>query len=445
VARCTSSGALWRQVKQTSAAPSTAKGALTLTQVEVYSNRANFNGGGIAVPIGHVTIYTSTLSANTAAGPDGGGALHANSGVRIEVNNSTIYSNTANRYGGGINNQGGLLTMTESEVYSNVATASGGNCQHHWWQHSADRRSRGPTIVQREAVHLRGGGILVEGLFAISGGDFYHNMANSAGGSLLIGAGSGILDNARIYSNTAQLGGGIINFYGQVKILNSAIQGNTSNGPGGGIGNDGGQLEVFTSTIGYNAAVGNGGAIWNQGDVWLDSVTVHTNTAGIGGGLFDAALATSVNAINSTIAHNTALTEGGALHNDSLVNLIHVTVASNRAPNAAGIQMGSSSQTVLSNTLLVNHTGGDLATSGVLAAAPISGSIVIATQVLSGTLPLGPLQDNGGDTWTMALPTRSAAIDAGADCPVSQSISAATCARRPLLRPRCLMKQSTPC
>ena len=68
----------------------------------------------------------------------------------------------------------------------------------------------------------------------------------------------------------------------------------------------------------------------------------------------------------------------------------------------------------MSNTIIANSTtssvsGGDIAVTGALT----------LSQVLTDIVSLSPLHNNGGATWTMALPGGSPAIDAGAGCPPS--------------------------
>ena len=137
-----------------------------------------------------------------------------------------------------------------------------------------------------------------------------------------------------------------------------------------------------SSFIDNKALLGSGGAIYNNSVLRAENATFWSNEAGKGGSIYNAADAMLTNV---TISANRALTEGG------------------------GIFVDSGRTVVLTNTLVVNSVGGDVGGSGA----------VTGTNNLTGTVALGPLQDNGGPTWTM-LPSAEA-IDAGTPvgCPAT--------------------------
>jgi len=187
---------------------------------------------------------------------------------------------------------------------------------------------------------------------------------------------------------------------------------------GGGIRSDGNTLNVLNSTLVGNFAVGNGGAIDNNG-----------------------ALA---NIVNSTITGNYTVRAGGGVAVESgVVYLFNATVANNTADadlhnqgQGGGLAvMGGT--TFLQNSLIANNQGSQpfFTTSYIrapddCAGDPISAdynllSIYVtpdptacAMTLLSGDqvttmVNLGPLENNGGPTPTLALLPGSAAIDAG--------------------------------
>ncbi len=126
--------------------------------------------------------------------------------------------------------------------------------------------------------------------------------------------------------------------------------------------------------------------------------------------------------INTTISGNTAATwDGGAIWNYGTLTLVNSTLANNRAVRGGGIAVRSGTVTLL-NTIVAGNT----ATSG---GPDISGTIISSGHNLIGNTQggsgftttdllnvdplLGPLQNNGGATPTMALLSGSPAINAG--------------------------------
>jgi hypothetical protein len=211
----------------------------------------------------------------------------------------------------------------------------------------------------------------------------------------------------------ANLGGGIANF-GTLTLSNSTVTGNTLNpcadgnscfdGPppsaGGGIfnGNADGTavLTIINSTVSDNGDVfGQGGGIANGslneyggegmpgGTVILSNSTVSGNSGRAGGGIFNSEFAGMMMVTNSTVSGNFANFNGGG-----------------------GIYNLNPNRLVMGNTILAgNHSqnGNDL-----------YGDFTDAGYNLFGVDPrLGPLQDNGGPTPTMAVLAGSPALNAG--------------------------------
>jgi predicted outer membrane repeat protein len=158
-----------------------------------------------------------------------------------------------------------------------------------------------------------------------------------------------------------------------ITVNNSTFSGNSAGNKGGGIHNNG---------------------IWNYGSatVIVGNSTFSGNSAGNkGGGIHTNGLYSAVALSNSTFSANRASDEGGSIYNDlSTVTLKNAIIANGLA---GGNCAGST----------VTDGGGNLSypdtTCPGVNADPV----------------LGPLQDNGGPTWTMALGEGSAAIDAADD------------------------------
>lgn len=141
---------------------------------------ANLSGsGGAFNNSGTLSIYSSTISGNSATN-DAGGILNHGSGT-LNIFNSTLSGNTAGAYGGGIfNSTGGTLTVSNSTFDNNTGRY--------------------------------GGGIFNRGTFTIA--------------------------NSTLSGNTATAYGGGINNYETLSITNCTFSGNSSQA-GGGLQNNG--------------------------------------------------------------------------------------------------------------------------------------------------------------------------------------------------------------
>jgi hypothetical protein len=238
-----------------------------------------------------------------------------------------------------------------------------------------------------------GGGIFSAGSLTLTNVTVSGNKAdtlldytNYSSGGGIANDGTLTLNNVTISGNTAEstqysLGGGIIN-YGTVTLNNSTVSGNTA--------------------VQYNQDAALGGGIANGGTLTLDNSTVSGNIAtsggySEGGGIYDNTIRTvAVN--NSTIAGNSSNGYGGGVYEFSSTNARNTIIAGNTTylsfggPDLYG-NLGS-----LGHNLIGNTQGG---------------SGFDSTDLLNVNPLLGPLQDNGGPTETMALLPGSPAIDAG--------------------------------
>jgi len=205
--------------------------------------------------------------------------------------------------------------------------------------------------------------------------------------------------------------GGGISTTGNLFLVNSTISHNSAKSGGGGIEN---LLVVIAhgSTIAENRTEGDGGGIENLGsNVYLDNSTIANNTAAYNGGGIDTLGTTKFSALidarYTTIYGNHADQGGGiAVENSSGVatnstaTILATIIAGNQAstgPDASG------PLSLECPNLVQDETGASLS----LAPAPYAGSVI------TGQSPnLGPLQDNGGPTQTLALLPGSPAIHA---------------------------------
>jgi probable HAF family extracellular repeat protein len=173
-------------------------------------------------------------------------------------------------------------------------------------------------------------------------------------------------------------GGGISNG-GVLSLSDCLVSANSVSGTssyGAGIYNAG-TLTVSNSTLNDNSATYGGGGIYNAGTVTVSNSTLSGNASNLGGGIFNVEYDLSTVLIRNTI------------------------VASNGAP--------SSSSDVNGRLISVGHNLiGDGAGGNGYDPTDLVGTARYPIDPL-----LGPLQDNGGPTFTMALLPGSPAIDAG--------------------------------
>jgi predicted outer membrane repeat protein len=314
-----------------------------------------------------VAVKAATISGltirNGASGID-------NPGSTLTVRNCVISGNS-----GGIDN-GASLTVVNSNVSDNVIGIS--NITGEFGVVTA-------TILSTTVSGNSQGGVVAAPNFF--GGRAYititdctisGNFSAPGGGGIVGGVGTLLtVANSTISGNsTGRSGGGIsLSVSGLVpgsSIVNSTISGNSAGTTGGGIGGGGGDLSIVNSTVSGNSAGTSGGGIF-------------TST-------------TSLRVANSTITGNSA-PSGGGIDNDGQSSVVEI---SNTILNA-----GALGENIFNN-------GGTVTSDGYNLSSDDGGGYLTGPGDQINTDPLlGPLQDNGGPTFTHALLPGSPAIDAG--------------------------------
>ena len=284
------------------------------------------------------------------------------------------------------------------------------------------------TLTSGELTITNNGSLMIGGPTAgvtISGNNqsrvfLIHESANATISDLTITGGNGV--GAIFQAVSIGVGGGILNYRGTLTLNNATVSGNSTPTGGGGIFSARGTTVISNSTISNNSAAISGGGIYSS---WLtiSNSTVSGNTATAGGGIFAAV--NGVTITNSTVSTNLAERGGGIYINMSTsMTLTNSTVSGNSATNfGGGIVTRDSSITTLTNTIIANSTsGGDCIRANGTINAEYSLfedglGCVNGTNVnnLTGDPMLGPLQDNGGMTYTHALLPGSPAFNAGSN------------------------------
>src|SRR5262249_55070772 len=144
------------------------------------------------------------------------------------------------------------------------------------------------------------------------------------------------------------------------------------------------------------------------------------NSASAGGGIFNYFGLETLT--NCTLSGNSASAGGGIYNRYSTATLTNCTLSGNSATAQGGGILNRRFYTVtLNNTIVANSPfGGDVHNDGPLSgshnlietAVTGSGASTLTNTIVADPL-LGPLQDNGGPTFTMALLAGSPALDAG--------------------------------
>ncbi len=222
------------------------------------------------------------------------------------------------------------------------------------------------------------------------------------------------LSDCIVSGNSADFGGGIFNLNGALTVNNCTISGNGAAFSGGGIVSSASgaaaTLTITNSTISDNSATANdgggilsgaAGSVASIASVIVSNSTLSGNSAtGNGGAIANAADVgqfARLTITNSTISDNSATANGGGIYN----------------AGAAEFQIGSTILNAGSSGENI-FNGGQATSLGYNLSSDDGAGILIGTGDQINTDPmLGPLQDNGGPTFTHALLPGSPAIDAG--------------------------------
>ena len=279
-----------------------------------------------------------------------------------------------------------------------------------------------------------------------------NNQADAAGGGIynstccaaniahaLVSIRDSVVSNNTVVGISGQASGGGIWNSGEMDITNSIVSDNVSggNGPefpfgnGGGISNQplAGSLHITNCTISGNSTGLFGGGIYNSGFLLLTGSTVNGNNAmgvnslegwGEGAAIYNSNTTTIT---NSTLSNNNATHSGGAVSNRGSLTIRHSTLSGNNGfkgstianYNGATVQIGNTALKAGSGvTPSISNISGTVTSNGYNLISDNGGGFFTATGDQINTEPmLGPLQNNGGPTFTHELLTGSPAIDAG--------------------------------
>jgi hypothetical protein len=193
----------------------------------------------------------------------------------------------------------------------------------------------------------------------------------------------------------------------------SDIGGAVSNG-----GSSGGRLVMENCIVSHNAANRGGGVFFNA-TLWMTNTLVYSNTAEMGGGIANYGVMTLTNV---TLSDNYASLNAGAIFNRGDAIIINNTIAANGGWGIRNQGTITTTNTIIADNAPSNCYGVSNITSVGYNLDSGASCDLSATGDITNTDPLlGPLQDNGGPSWTHALLPGSPAIDKGTNtgCPVT--------------------------
>jgi hypothetical protein len=388
--------------------------ALTLDASQIlYSVSTYWGGGAIYNDDGRLDVIGSNLAYNEAKGSFGFGGAIYNSNTDLWVSGSWLLENKGS---GNFSNGGAIYSI------------SGGVAIDH------------STVEANDSAEYGGGLYVSNGWLHVYKSDIKDNYAATAGGGILVGTAATLkLSESTVTGNMADInvgegGGGLFLRGDSAEITDSQIHNNSAT-KGGGLYDMQPATIITRSTISDNYATPDGGGIYHlYGDLTLVQSTVHSNRGMRGAGIFNDDYGygdSRLHLVNSTLSGNEANIDGGGIYNDTGdVALYNVTIAMNEADGdgdgrgaGAGIfnQLGG---VQLQNSLLADNVRpgsgtpddcfGSLYSGGYNLIESITGCTVSGDptgNIIGQDAQLGPLDDNGGPTWTHAIPLGSPAVE----------------------------------
>lgn len=295
-------------------------------------------------------------------------ANHIDRVLEIHPGRSAIFNALTIRNGLKTTNGGGIAVQSNGSLEINDAMVTGN------------------TLAGSSLSERRGGGAWIRGVLKIRRSDMRMNSAYDGGGIFVESTGSVSIANSNLATNASTFGGAM-SIDGAAIIAQSALTGNTAYYGGGVfIGGSFGSLVMINGTVAGNSALTSGGGFYVTGSSISNiyNTTIAFNDAdgnedneGSGGGVYVEEFGGNTpvfNFRNTIIAGNSRGLFGFVDDCDG--------VANSYGHNRLGTTNGCTITTVNGNWTLLN-----------------------------GLTNLGPLQDNGGPTPTIALQSGSNAIN----------------------------------
>jgi hypothetical protein len=336
----------------------------------------------------------------TPGNQDGGGIRNAGN---LTVRNCDIVGNGFGAFaGGGIYSQG-TLVLNDVTVVGNYSLVVGGI-------DSSGSLAMTNCEIRDNQADYGCAGIACGGRSVLNNVVVGHNISSGPATAGIKASGDLTLINCALDGNLGDWG--CITFYGNnLYILNSSISDSGSSLEHAAGSVSGTNIVIVNSTIANNRDNSPGFEL--SGSISMSNCTVFGNY--YGGGIHNGG---TLNLVNCTVSGNYSARASAivfpAINNSGIIAALSCTIVSNK------IGVANSGTFFAENTIIADNMNADFAGVLVSQGFNLIGNLTNTTVIgdttgnIYGVDPLlGPLQDNGGPTWTHALLPGSPAIDAG--------------------------------
>lgn len=260
--------------------------------------------------------------ASTSAGDGDGGGIEIADGF-LKLTSSTVYNNTADNYGGGID----IVGPSSSSVQSSAADLEHDNIKDNHAAYSGGINDQGQLLadyltVTDNVASSEGGGI---------GLPWDNNIQASLDGSHLTISGNSASDGGGVYAE------GYVSLSSSTIGGSTAAAGNTASSEGGGFWDEYGVDDFNGVTISNNTAPGeDGGGLYQEYGV--DTFTggsIVSNGAAYGAGVYQDDYST-LRTTGTHIDKNVATVEGGGFYSDTSTTVLTKSTLSNNTAEPTG-------------------------------------------------------------------------------------------------------------
>ena len=200
-------------------------------------------------------IYTTQIGRSIIDGEGSRRCMAVSSGATTTIERFAFLNGSIGGSGGGVYNDGGIVTLDRCIVSNTASRAAIHNCQN------------STLSLNNSAVSGNtGNGIRNSGNLTLNNSTVTGNVSSETGGGIY-GGGAITLNNSTVSGNSARMGGGI-DSYGALILNNSTVSGNTATydtARGGGIQVSQGTATLNSSTVSDNTSAYGGGGIYNLG------------------------------------------------------------------------------------------------------------------------------------------------------------------------------------
>lgn len=261
----------------------------------VFTNNTALKGGAVYNSNYSMDIFYSDFNGNKAAiasDNEGGGAIYNYSGT-VNVTGGTFSDNTAQKYGGAIDNRA-TANIYNSSFTNNIALGNDG------------------------------GAIMNFGTINIENSYFAENSGNYGGAFRSYGPGAtAVITSSTFENNTTRASGGSrggaieLDTNATVTVNSSIFKNNIvtgTGGNGGAIYNTGARLTVNNSYFSANTATTNGSAIYNNSVAVINNSTFVDNSASLSGTIYNTSNG-NLTITGSYFNNNSSSNIGGVIFN----------------------------------------------------------------------------------------------------------------------------------